>query len=55
MTEQVIPEGSTPITTEELLATIGELTVQVRVLRRMLGQKVEAEGRTNGVQTLDRN
>jgi hypothetical protein len=33
------PAGSVPIETEELLATIGELYVQVRVLRKMLQQQ----------------
>jgi hypothetical protein len=31
-----LPPGATPIATDELLAAIGELYVQVRVLRHMV-------------------
>ena len=40
-----IPDNATPISTEQLFAIIGELTVQVRVLQAMLrnqlGQDVD--------------
>lgn len=36
-------DQGTPISTDDLLATIGEQTVQIRVLRRMLAQKLEGE------------
>lgn len=39
----VPPPGATPIDTDELLAAIGELYVQVRVLRRLLIRSQQAE------------
>jgi hypothetical protein len=43
MTNSNIPEGSTPISTEQLFAIIGELTVQVRVLQTMLRRQLESD------------
>jgi len=39
---QQLPAGASPIDTDELLATIGELYVQTRIQRKMLAQ-VQAE------------
>lgn len=41
MTNNNIPEDATPISTEQLFAIIGELTVQVRVLQAMLRNQLE--------------
>jgi hypothetical protein len=48
MAEQQLPPGATPIDTDELLAAIGELYVQVRVLRRIVQQQQGAAA-TNGL------
>jgi hypothetical protein len=45
-----VPPGATPIDTDELLAAIGELYVQVRVLRRMVVRQEAAERSNHAVQ-----
>jgi len=37
------PAGTVPITTDELLATVGELYVQVRMLRQILARKQQQQ------------
>lgn len=51
MTEQQhLPPGAVPIDTEELLAAIGELYVQVRLLRRVVAQQQQTpNGAANAV------
>jgi hypothetical protein len=39
---QQLPPDATPVSTDDLLMCIGELFVQVRVLRKMISQRLES-------------
>lgn len=56
MPEQ-LPPGATPIDTDELLAAIGELYVQVRVYRRVIAQQQQQSTpeASNGTVHMDAN
>jgi hypothetical protein len=48
-----IPPSATPIDTDELLTTIGELYVQVRVMRRIIAQ-LQHQAETNHAVQVER-
>ena len=48
---QQLPPDSTPISTEQLFAIIGELTVQVKVLQAMLKRELESAVKERSVQS----
>ena len=48
-----LPPDSTPISTEQLFAIIGELTVQVKVLQAMLKRELDSAVEKRSLQSKD--